>query len=341
MPPNLIDELKRDRRWCQGNLMNFRLALMKGLHPAHRVVFMTGVMAYLSAPLWFAFLLLSTASLAIQTLVAPEYFSQPHQMFPLWPEWRPDWAIQLVFATGTLLFLPKVLAVLLVSGKHAAEFGGRFKLCLSALGEILLSMLFAPIRMLFHTRFVVIALAGWSLQWRSPSRDDASTTWGYAIRQHGAQTVLGVAWAAFVTWLNPLFLGWLAPVAGALIVSIPLSVYTSRASLGRAARRAGLFLIPEEVNTPHEITAMSEYLAATPYPASFATAIVDPVINALACAVALDRRRFPVSVRRDRALLAREALETDPATLAADKKTRLLGDAGALSWLHFNAWLGK
>ena len=24
MPPNLIDELTRDRRWCQGNLMNFR-----------------------------------------------------------------------------------------------------------------------------------------------------------------------------------------------------------------------------------------------------------------------------------------------------------------------------
>ena len=23
MPPNLIDELKRDRRWCQGNLINF------------------------------------------------------------------------------------------------------------------------------------------------------------------------------------------------------------------------------------------------------------------------------------------------------------------------------
>ena len=45
MPPNLIDELKRDRRWCQGNLMNFRLFLMKGLHPAHRAVFMTGVMA--------------------------------------------------------------------------------------------------------------------------------------------------------------------------------------------------------------------------------------------------------------------------------------------------------
>ncbi len=24
LPPNLLDELKRDRRWCHGNLMNFR-----------------------------------------------------------------------------------------------------------------------------------------------------------------------------------------------------------------------------------------------------------------------------------------------------------------------------
>jgi membrane glycosyltransferase len=30
LPPNLLDELKRDRRWCHGNLMNFRLFLVKG-----------------------------------------------------------------------------------------------------------------------------------------------------------------------------------------------------------------------------------------------------------------------------------------------------------------------
>jgi membrane glycosyltransferase len=71
MPPNLIDELSRDRRWCQGNLMNARLMLTRGLHPAHRVVFMTGVMAYLSAPLWFLFLVLSTVQLALHTLVGP------------------------------------------------------------------------------------------------------------------------------------------------------------------------------------------------------------------------------------------------------------------------------
>jgi membrane glycosyltransferase len=38
MPPNLLDELKRDRRWCRGNLINLRLFLWAGLHPAHRAV---------------------------------------------------------------------------------------------------------------------------------------------------------------------------------------------------------------------------------------------------------------------------------------------------------------
>src|SRR5690606_6734594 len=102
MPPNLADELTRDRRWCQGNLMNFRLFLMKGLHPAHRAVFVTGVMAYLSAPLWFLMLLLSTALLAVHTLIAPEYFTMPYQLFPQWPEWRPERALALFSATATL-----------------------------------------------------------------------------------------------------------------------------------------------------------------------------------------------------------------------------------------------
>src|SRR4029078_185175 len=60
MPPNLIDELSRDRRWCQGNLMNFRLVWMRRLHPAHRAVFMTCGIAYVSAALWVVFLVVST-----------------------------------------------------------------------------------------------------------------------------------------------------------------------------------------------------------------------------------------------------------------------------------------
>ncbi|MBN4663795.1 glucans biosynthesis glucosyltransferase MdoH, partial [Escherichia coli] len=58
VPPNLVEELRRDRRWCQGNLQNLRLIAEPGLHPAHRVMLLTGAMAYLSAPLWLGFVLL-------------------------------------------------------------------------------------------------------------------------------------------------------------------------------------------------------------------------------------------------------------------------------------------
>ncbi|MEO8411321.1 MAG: glucans biosynthesis glucosyltransferase MdoH, partial [Propionivibrio sp.] len=34
MPPNLLDELQRDGRWCQGNLINSQLLLAEGVHPA-------------------------------------------------------------------------------------------------------------------------------------------------------------------------------------------------------------------------------------------------------------------------------------------------------------------
>ncbi|HEY2817989.1 MAG TPA: glucans biosynthesis glucosyltransferase MdoH [Casimicrobiaceae bacterium] len=338
MPPNLIDELKRDYRWCQGNLMNFRLAMMKGLHPAHRVVFVTGVMAYLSAPLWFLFLALSTALLALHTLTVPAYFAEPYQLFPLWPEWRPDWALQLVGATAFLLFVPKVLATLLAMRDRARGYGGPRALWASLLFEMLLSALLAPIRMLFHTRFVLRALTGLRLTWRSPPRDDAETTWSQAIRNHGLQTLLGVVWTAFVAWLNPLFLGWVLPVAGALIVSIPLSVYTSRVALGQRARRAGIFVIPEEIHPPREIRAARRYLRAADPPRTFVDAAFDPCINALACAMTSDRRRLPESIRRERAQLAQGAITRGPAALTVEEKVRLLADPWALSWVHSRLW---
>ncbi|MBO5392736.1 MAG: glucans biosynthesis glucosyltransferase MdoH, partial [Pseudomonas sp.] len=123
LPPNLLDELKRDRRWCHGNLMNFRLFLVKGMHPVHRAVFLTGVMSYLSAPLWFFFLLLSTALLAVNTLMEPQYFLEPRQLYPLWPQWHPEKAVALFSTTIVLLFLPKLLSIILIWAKGAKEFG--------------------------------------------------------------------------------------------------------------------------------------------------------------------------------------------------------------------------
>jgi membrane glycosyltransferase len=338
MPPNLLDELKRDRRWCLGNLINSRLFFAQGLHPAHRAVFVTGVMAYLSAPLWFTFLVLSTVLLAVHTLTEPTYFVSPNQLFPLWPEWHPARALGLFTATATLLFLPKVLSVLLIAIRGAQHFGGVARLAVSTLIEILFSMLLAPVRMLFHTQFIAGALLGLKLAWKSPPREDAETTWGEAVRRHGVHTVLGLAWLALVYWLNPSFLWWLLPVAGALAVSIPISVLSSRVSLGRAFRAERLFLIPEESYPPRVLRRMRRLFRHAPREAGFIDAVVDPLHNAIACAADVARTQHSEAVRGVNDELVARALIDGPEALSPYEQSALLGDAIALSKLHFAVW---
>ncbi|WP_448683312.1 glucans biosynthesis glucosyltransferase MdoH [Pseudomonas nicosulfuronedens] len=343
LPPNLLDELKRDRRWCHGNLMNFRLFLVKGMHPVHRAVFLTGVMSYLSAPLWFFFLVLSTALLAVHQLMEPQYFLEPRQLFPIWPQWHPEKAIALFSTTLTLLFLPKLLSVMLIWAKGAKGYGGVIKVTLSMLLEMFFSVLLAPVRMLFHTRFVLAAFLGWEAQWKSPQRDDDDTPWSEAIRRHGLQTLLGLCWALLVAWLNPRFLWWLSPIVGALMLSIPVSVISSRVKLGLASRDEKLFLIPEEYDTPRELRATDEYTYQNRWQAlkdGFVRSAVDPVLNALACAMGTARHGQSAAIEATRTALVEKALEAGPEQLDGSRRLALLSDPVALSRLHLALWQG-
>ena len=339
IPPNVIDELKRDRRWCQGNLINSHLFLWQGLHPAHRAVFMTGIMAYVSSPLWFLSLALSTAFIVLQTVIGPQYFVQARQLFPVWPEWDINATIGFVIATGVVLFTPKILGGMLVVAQGADRFGGVLGVTLSLLLELLFSALLAPIRMLFHTQFIVTALTGLGVHWKSPPREDAETTWGEGVRCHGAHTLLGGAWAAAVYWLDSSYAWWLLlPVVCALTLSIPISVYSSRVSLGRAMRRAGLLLIPEEVDPPNELRAIRAFSDGAGTVSGFVDAVVNPQVNAIACAVSCTHVRVSprAQLRRQRAVAL--AVTAGPWALTDRHKLFFLTDALALSHLHFEVW---
>lgn len=342
LPPNLLDELKRDRRWCHGNLMNFRLFLVRGMHAVHRVVFLTGVMSYLSAPLWLLFLLLSTSLLAIHTLMVPEYFLQPNQLYPLWPRWQPEEAVALFSATMTLLFLPKLLSVLLIWIKGAEAYGGRTRVLLSMLLEASCSVLLAPVRMLFHSLFVTAAFLGWSVQWNSPQRVDDSTPWSEAFRRHGTQVLIGISWTALVAWLNPDFLWWLAPIVVSLVLSPVVSVLTSRTAPGLAARRSKLFLIPEEHKVPVELSNTAEYEQLNSSRAlrqGFLRAVVDPLYNALVCAMARARHAKVVPAAealRDERI--EEILNAGPQGKVEATRWRLLNDPDGMARLHARIW---
>ncbi|MGH8346687.1 MAG: glucans biosynthesis glucosyltransferase MdoH, partial [Pseudomonas sp.] len=341
LPPNLLDELKRDRRWCHGNLMNFRLFLVKGMHPVHRAVFLTGVMSYLSAPLWFFFLVLSTALLAVNTLMEPQYFLEPRQLYPLWPQWHPDKAIALFSTTIVLLFLPKLLSIILIWAKGAKEFGGKFKVTLSMLLEMLFSMLLAPVRMIFHTRFVLAAFLGWAATWNSPQRDDDSTPWSEAVKRHGPQTLLGFFWALLVIWLNPSFLWWLVPIVGSLMLSIPVSVISSRVGLGLKSRDESLFLIPEEYNPPQALLSTDQYTHENRWHAlndGFVRSVVDPQQNALACSLATSRHREAEPIEWLRIERVRHAMKVGPEGLTNNERVQLLSDPVALARLHEQVW---
>ncbi len=334
MPPNLLDELKRDRRWCRGNLINARMFLWNGLHPAHRAVFMTGVMAYVSAPLWLLSLLLSSAFVLVHAVIGPTYFTQPRQLFPNWPEWDLHSTLMFMLATAGVLFTPKILGAIHVLMRGAGRFGGAAGLTLSVLTEMLLSSALAPVRMLFHTQFVLAALTNLQLQWKSPPREDAETTWTEAARRHGIHTLVAVGWGVAVYWLAPLYLWWLLPIVGALALAIPISVFSSRVSLGRALRRARMFVIPEEAEPPQELQTVRAHAERAWTAPRFVDMVVDPHLNALARA-ALPwpaRSSDKVGARHLRTIVT--ATERGPDALTDGQKRLVLTDSLVLSQLH-------
>jgi membrane glycosyltransferase len=287
------------------------------------------------------FLALSTALQVVHTLMEPQYFLQPRQLFPVWPQWRPELAIALFSTTLVLLFLPKLLSVVLIWAKGAKEYGGAFRLFISMLMEMLFSVLLAPVRMLFHTVFVVSAFLGWEVVWNSPQRDDDDTPWGESFRRHGSQMLLGLIWAGGMAWLDLRFLWWLAPIVFSLILSPIVSVLSSRATLGLKSKRAKLFLIPEEYNPPRELVATDEYLTLNRSRAldnGFMHAVVDPSFNALATAMATSRHHTRAAIEHWRSERLSQALQVGPTRLNKAERLLLLSDPVLMARLHSEVW---
>lgn len=346
VPPTLLDELKRDRRWCQGNMQHMRLLFTRGLFPAHRALFLNGAMAYVSALLWFLFLSLSTAEALLEAIATPVYFGSERSLFPNWPVWYPQWALTLLVSTAIILFLPKLFSIaLVVIQGRSREFGGTAKLIVSVLAEVLVSTLLAPIRMLFHSKFVFITLLGGQIGWGSQNRTDAATGWREAWRFHGGGSLLALAWGAVVYLVNPGFFWWLSPILIALVLAVPLSVLTSQVGVGRAARRLGLFLTPEEVDPPPELRALHAYLEQPPASIApleghpgFVQAVVDPRIHRLHLKQIGGSRQLNDTLRQRRQELRDKALREGPQSLSARDKRELLGDPDSLKALHLAVW---
>jgi membrane glycosyltransferase len=239
-PPNLLEELQRDRRWCQGNLQNARLMAEPGLHGVHRAMLLTGALAYLSAPLWLVSVLLGGGLWMMGTpLLADGQQAVPLEIAGLWA------------ATVLMLAMPRVMGVVaIVMTGQQHRYGGTPALIRGALLEGGLSVLQAPVRMMAHTLFVVVALTGLKLDWKSPPREANDIGWRDALGRFGSTSLAVASIAALLLWLQPQATLWLAPMGLPLLLAVPLAVLTSRSALGQRLLANRLLLTPEEHSAP-------------------------------------------------------------------------------------------
>jgi membrane glycosyltransferase len=252
LPSSLINYAARDRRWCQGNLQHARLLFTPGLHIVNRIHLLMGIMSYVASPLWLLLLALTTTEGLIENLGKHTYFLTDRVLFPDWQISTKHQAFSLFVLMLSLLLIPKFLSVAfhIVKSHRAADFGGRAKLALSVVMEMIGSTLLAPNLALLQSRFVVGTLMGKSVKWDSQDRSEAGTGFREAFRRHWWATALGIVWGALLWMTVPKLFWWFAPVIGGFLLAIPFSVWSSRTQFGEWARRHNLFLIRAELSPP-------------------------------------------------------------------------------------------
>ena len=251
-PPSLIDLSVRDRRWCQGNLQHLRVIGAKGLTWSTRQHFATGVMAYLASPFWLAQLLVGMV-LVLQTYwVRPEYFTQQFSLFPAWPRFDAERALNLFELTMAILLAPKLFGLILslIRPAERRACGGGIALIASTLIEVLISALVAPIMMVIQSAAVTQIFLGRDTGWNPQRRDDGSIPLASVIKRHRWHVVMGLVAGITAYLISPSLFGWMSPTIVGLVLSVPLSAASSSLAMGLALKRMNLLLTPEEVTVP-------------------------------------------------------------------------------------------
>ncbi len=265
-PPSLIDLAARDRRWCQGNLQHSRIIAARGFVWATRQHFVTGIMGYLTSPLWMMQLIVGIVLVLQSHYIRPEYFTAEFSLFPTWPRFDYERALQLFELTIVILLAPKFLGLVfaLFDGPTRRGSGGAIALIASTFLEIIVSAAIAPIMMLIQSGSVAQILSGRDTGWNPQRRDDGSIPFRSIARRHRAHALLGLITLFAAALISPSLVLWMSPTIAGLVLSIPLSWASGQLWLGLGLKRMGLLRTPEETSPPYVVqraNALSDELA--------------------------------------------------------------------------------
>ncbi|WEX10092.1 glucans biosynthesis glucosyltransferase MdoH [Chelativorans sp. AA-79] len=244
-PDNVVDYAKRDRRWCQGNLQHSRIVPAPGLKGWNRFVFVQGIMAYVSAPLWALFLAASIAAPAMQ--VIPDYFPVPG--LPVFPRVETANALALLTGVVGLLLGPKLLILVdgMMTGRNR-RFGGTLRAFLGVVTEIVCTSVLAPVMMLFQTRAVIEILAGADAGWPAANREAGRVSLTEAWAASWWIVVVGLITIGTAYRLAPEYLPFVLLVAAPQVMAPLIISVTSCASGALLRSPLGLFGTIDEIS---------------------------------------------------------------------------------------------
>ena len=247
VPSNIVDYAIRDRRWVQGNIQHLGLLKVKGLKTANRLHFLFGAFAYISSLVLFCMLALGTADALIRATSVPDFFVSEYQLFPSWQVARQDMMMVTMWGTAALLFLPKLLGITLALIKRRSEFGGAFSLLKSAILELVMAVLIAPLMMFYHSYFVISVFIGHSVKWEAQEREGRKVPWSVAFKHTQIMSCLAVTWGVTTFYYTPSLFMWLLPVLIGMVLAAPIIRLSSSTHLGVSLRNWGVFVIDQEV----------------------------------------------------------------------------------------------
>jgi membrane glycosyltransferase len=243
-PPTLVEFIRRDLRWCQGNMQYWHFLRLPGLRPVSRYQLVFAILMFLGSPAWMGLLLIGSAAVAMAPTPAD---------FMRW-----DAGIALLVLVLAMWFAPNIATVIDVLSRAELRrlFGGGIRFTASFAITIVFVILVAPIMWASHTLFLARLVLGRTVGWGAQARDDHEVPWPLAFRHFWPQTLIGLAPVLLLAVSAPSAIPYALFIAGGPLISIALAVVTASPALGRALIAVGLDRLPEETEPPPELRAL-------------------------------------------------------------------------------------
>src|SRR5579871_353858 len=242
-PPSLPDFIKRDLRWCQGNMQYFRLVARPRFTAMGRFQLTSAIMMYLGAPFWvlmlaagLAWALLGSSNAGSTVAPAPAALAPTALGFALY------------FGMLGIGFAPRLLGVLdvLLQPAERKRYGGGLRLLAGTLADMLFWILLGPLMMIAQALFVAGLIFGRRVAWDAQNRKGRRLPVGEAARGLLPQMLFGAFFAAGLALLAPGAIPWAVPTLAACALAVPFACLTAGDGLGRWMVRHRLCAVPDE-----------------------------------------------------------------------------------------------